>query len=146
MELMELPSSSTFEVTFMDPFRYEKDNTGLLLLVAGIPEHTTIYLHTGYVDLRKSVSGFVNIIENEYGMNSRSRSLFLFCGRRANKIKILYHGADGYLLATKECETGRYYWPRQDQCFWKISAYSLYKLLSCKKLDDIDRLRVIPRL
>lgn len=41
-------------------------------------------------------------------------SLFLFCGRRADRIKALYRTSDGYILLYKRLSNGRFQWPRSE--------------------------------
>ena len=43
------------------------------------------------------------------------KTLFLFCGRRANTIKGLIWEGDGFLMLTKRLERGRYSWPRTSE-------------------------------
>lgn len=71
-----------------------------------------VYLITGYVDLRKSIDGLMAIIRNTFEMDPYSNSLFLFCGRRCDRIKALHHEKDGFCLLYKRLDEGRYQWPR----------------------------------
>ena len=53
----------------------------------------------GYVDLRKGISGLAQIVGDNYGLNPFERgTLFLFCGRRTDRIKGLLWTGTGYLL------------------------------------------------
>ena len=46
----------------------------------------------GYTDLRKGIPGLSQIIEGSYQMNPFERDvLFLFCGRRGDRIKALLY-------------------------------------------------------
>ena len=71
-----------------------------------------VYLITGYVDMRKSIDGFMAIIRDTFEMDPYSNSLFLFCGRRCDRIKALHHEKDGFCLLYKRLDEGRYQWPR----------------------------------
>ena len=56
----------------------------------------------GYTDLRKGIPGLSQIIEGTYQMNPFEKNvLFLFCGRRGDRIKCLLWEDTGYL-----------HWPR----------------------------------
>lgn len=46
-----------------------------------------IYIHTGYTDMRKQLNGLVEIIQYNFKLDPYSNTLFLFCGRRADRIK-----------------------------------------------------------
>jgi transposase len=41
-------------------------------------------------------------------------TLYLFCGRRADRIKGLVWEKDGFLLLYKRLEQGRFVWPRNE--------------------------------
>ena len=47
-----------------------------------------IYLATGYTDLRRGMEGLANIIRFRFHLDPYDRNtLFLFCGRRTDRIK-----------------------------------------------------------
>lgn len=73
-----------------------------------------IYLVTGYTDMRKSIDGLMAIIRDVYEMDPYSNALYLFCGRRADRIKALHYEKDktGFVLLYKRLDSGRYDWPR----------------------------------
>lgn len=73
-----------------------------------------IYLITGYTDMRKSIDGLMAIVRGTYELDPFSNSLFLFCGRRCDRIKALHHEKDGFCLLYKRLDThqGRFHWPR----------------------------------
>ena len=47
-----------------------------------------IYIVCGYTDMRKSIDGLCAIIEDQLKMDPTSSALFLFCGRRRDRIKV----------------------------------------------------------
>lgn len=44
-----------------------------------------------------------------------SSSLFLFCGKRCDRLKALLWEPDGFVLLYKRLDNGRYQWPRNAQ-------------------------------
>ena len=48
------------------------------------------YVACGYTDLRRGIDGLASIVNLQYGMELKEDSLFLFCGRRTDRIKGLY--------------------------------------------------------
>ena len=60
-----------------------------------------IYIICGFTDMRKSIDGLCSIIENQLKMNPNQNALFLFCGRRRDRIKALFHESDGFVLLYK---------------------------------------------
>ena len=73
-----------------------------------------IYIVCGYTDMRKSIDGLCSVIRDQLKMETSGDSLFLFCGRRADRIKAILKEPDGYVLIYKKLTAahGRYQWPR----------------------------------
>ena len=60
-----------------------------------------IYIVCGYTDMRKSIDGLCAVIEDQLKMDPSSSALFLFCGRRRDRIKALFREPDGFVLIYK---------------------------------------------
>lgn len=71
-----------------------------------------MYLACGYTDLRKGIDGLASLVQQEFELDPFTNSLFLFCGRRRDRIKALYWEGDGFVLLYKRLEQGIYQWPR----------------------------------
>lgn len=81
-----------------------------------------IYIVCGYTDMRYGIDSLAAIIESKYHLPLFiPGTLFLFCGRRANKIKGLVWERDGFLLLTKRVEEGYFVWPRNSAEAKKLS-------------------------
>ena len=65
-----------------------------------------------------------------------SKALFLFCGKRSDRLKALYWEEDGFLLLYKRLENGKYQWPRNENEVRKISEQQLRWLLEGLKIDQ----------
>ena len=64
-----------------------------------------IYLATGYTDLRRGMEGLASIIKFNFQLDPYQKDiLFLFCGRRTDRIKGLVWEGDGFLLLYKRLE------------------------------------------
>lgn len=72
------------------------------------------YVACGYTDLRYGITGLAAIVTQQYGGHLDEESLFLFCGRRTDRIKALYWSGDGYVLLYKRLANGRFQWPRSE--------------------------------
>ena len=48
-----------------------------------------IYIVCGYTDMRKSITGLSTIIVQQFEMRPDEHSMFLFCGKRADRMKAL---------------------------------------------------------
>ena len=73
-----------------------------------------IYIACGYTDMRKSIDGLAVIVQEQFQLDPFSKSLFLFCGKRRDRIKCLLWEGDGFLLLYKRLENGSFKWPRKE--------------------------------
>lgn len=71
-----------------------------------------VYLAVGYTDLRKGIDGLASLIQGQFELDPFTNTLFLFCGRRRDRLKGLYWEGDGFVLLYKRLETGGFQWPR----------------------------------
>ena len=72
-----------------------------------------IYIVCGYTDMRRSIDGLCAVIQDKLHMDPRRSALYLFCGKRCDRIKALLWEGDGFLLLYKRMEAqGRFRWPR----------------------------------
>ena len=75
-----------------------------------------VVIACGYVDLRKGIDGLSMIIGGRYHQNPFEKgTLFLFCGRRSDRIKGLLWMGDGFLQLYKRLEAGSLSWPRTSE-------------------------------
>jgi len=75
----------------------------------------SIYIVTGYTDLRSGIDTLASIVESKLGSRPFvPDTLYLFCGRRTDRIKGLVWESDGHLLLYKRLEQGNFQWPRSE--------------------------------
>ena len=93
-----------------------------------------VYLVCGYTDMRRSVDGLAGIVKQNFGLEPCSGSLFLFYGRRRDRMKALLWEDDGFLLMYKRLDNGVFQWPRseseaklltQEQFVWLMQGLSV---------------------
>lgn len=70
-----------------------------------------VYLAVGPTDLRKSIDGLAVLVTESFDLDPFKRSLFVFCNRKQDKIKILQWDVNGFWLYYKRLEKGRFKWP-----------------------------------
>ena len=75
-------------------------------------QSSQIYIACGYTDLRRGIDGLAGIIQEQFHLDPFQDTLFLFCGRRSDRIKALYWEGDGFVLLYKRLENGSFQWPR----------------------------------
>ena len=74
-----------------------------------------VYIACGYTDVRKGIDGLAAMVQQEFELDPFTNTLFLFCGRRRDRIKGLYWEGDGFILLYKRLERGVYQWPRNER-------------------------------
>ena len=72
------------------------------------------YIACGYTDMRKQIDGLAAVVQLKFGKDLDEESIFLFCGRNADRIKALYWDGTGYVLLCKRLTEKRFQWPRRE--------------------------------
>ncbi|MHB9038088.1 MAG: IS66 family insertion sequence element accessory protein TnpB [Armatimonadota bacterium] len=83
------------------------------MLSAAIPNR--VYLACGSTDMRKSIDGLAAIVSCGFKLDPFSGSLFVFCNRGRDKLKILYWDTYGFWLYYRRLERGRFRWPEASE-------------------------------
>ena len=96
-----------------------------------------VVIACGVVDLRKEIDGLSMIIGDRYHQNPFEKgTLFLFCGRRTDRIKGLLWMGSGFLLLYKRFEAGSLTWPRTEQEAAELTEEQFhYLMLGLNPLD-----------
>ena len=80
--------------------------------------------------MRKSIDGLVTLVHEHFNMDPYGSALFLFCGRRNDRIRGLTFEGDGYLLMTKRLSgENRFQWPRNEDDMKKITMEQYRNLM-----------------
>ena len=99
-----------------------------------------IYLATGYTDLRRGMEGLASIIKFNFQLDPYQKDiLFLFCGRRTDRIKGLVWEGDGFLLLYKRLESGHFTWPRSSADLKSMSAEQFHWLMQGFAIEPVIR-------
>jgi len=88
-----------------------------------------IYIVCGYTDMRKSITGLSAIIIQQFEMRPDEHSMFLFYGKRADRMKALIWEGDGFLLLYKVLIGFHYQWPRNEKEVLALSVPQYHRLL-----------------
>ena len=78
----------------------------MTLLPAGVKVH----LAFGYIDMRKGINGLAMLVQGVLRQDPFSGHIFVFRGRKANLIKIVFWDGTGLCLFTKRLEHGVFLW------------------------------------
>ena len=99
------------------------------------------YVACGYTDLRRGIDGLASIVMQQYGTTLDEESLFLFCGRKTDRIKALYFSGDGYILLYKRLTNGRFQWPRSEAELRRLDARSFRWLMEGLEIEQKRAIR-----
>lgn len=91
-----------------------------------------VYLHIPLADMRKAVNGLSIIIETDMGLEIRDNTLYVFCNKGKNMLKILHYD-NGFWLYYRKLEKGKFRWPdisgevkvTFDELKWFINGHEL---------------------
>ena len=95
-----------------------------------------IYIACGYTDMRKSIDGLAALVQESMGLNPFGSALYLFCGKRRDRIKALLWEGDGFVLLYKRLENGNYKWPRTENEVRTLSWKEFRWLLEGLSVDQ----------
>ena len=95
-----------------------------------------VYIACGYTDLRRGIDGLASVVESQFHLDPFSRTLFLFCGRRSDRIKALYFEGDGFVLLYKRLANGSFQWPRNDEEARAITPQQFRWLMEGLSIDQ----------
>ena len=100
-----------------------------------------VYLCTSTTDMRKGFDTLAVLVRYGLGYDPLSGHLFLFVGRRRDRLKILYWDRDGYALWYKRLEQGTFRMPvaKPDAASIELKASELAMLLEGIDLRSIKR-------
>lgn len=90
-----------------------------------------IYVACGYTDLRRGIDGLAGVVQHTFHLDPFQKNiLFMFCGRKNDRIKCLLWEGDGFVLLYKRLENGRFQWPRTQEEVSQITQEQFQMLMS----------------
>lgn len=102
-----------------------------------------VFLASGYTDMRKSIDGLSVIIQKQFNLDPFQPSLFLFCGRKRDRIKGLLWRGDGFMLFYKRFESGSLQWPRSTNELIELSPQQFRWLMEGLSIVQPRALQII---
>ena len=101
-------------------------------------DNASVYLACGSTDLRKSIDSLAAIVTYSFALDLFSNSLFVFCNKGRDKLKILYWDHNGFWLYYRRLEKGTFRWPAHagNQQTQAISRRQLQWLLEGLALEQ----------
>lgn len=94
-----------------------------------IQRDVKIYLALGFTDMRKSIDTLSILVSQKMRLDLFSGSLFGFCNRQRNIVKLLYWDKNGFCLWQKRLEKDVFRWPETRDEIFKIERQELLWLI-----------------
>jgi transposase len=76
-----------------------------------LPQGVKVHFAFGFIDMPKGVDGLAMLSRACCGKNPSRGHVFVFRGRKANLLEIVYWNGTGLCLFTKRLEHGVFLWP-----------------------------------
>lgn len=109
-------------------------------------EVSHVYIACGYTDLRRGIDGLVGIIQQRFKLDPFGDSIFMFCGRKPNRIKAIYWDKNGFVMLYKRLEEGKFQWPRSQDEVRSLSIQQLRWLMEGLSIDQPKAHKIISRV
>lgn len=93
------------------------------------PPSTKIYLSLAPCDMRKGFDGLSAQVRNILLLDPFSGAVFLFRGKRGDRLKALVWDGSGLCMYAKRLERGKFVWPRAHEGALRLSAAQLAMLV-----------------
>ena len=106
-----------------------------------LPRSVQVFMAVEPVDMRKSIDGLLALVQHSFGHDAFSGHLYVFLGRRADRVKILTYERGGFVLYYKRLEQGRFRRPTLDeqQRVLMLDGTQLAMLLDGIDLSTVSR-------
>lgn len=90
-----------------------------------------VYIALGYTDLRYGIDGLAALVQEKFSLSPFDEgTLFIFCGRKSDRIKAICWQGDGFVLLYKRLANGRFQWPRKQEELLNITQEQYERLMS----------------
>ena len=104
-----------------------------------LPVSVRVFVCLAPVDMRRSFDGLAAVAEQVVRQDPLSGHLFVFRGRRGDRVKILYWDRDGWALWYKRLERGCFRFPVAASDATEVSAADLGLILEGIDLRSVRR-------
>ena len=96
-----------------------------------------IYLCTEYTNLSRGINGLIAVVNAGFKLDpGESGSIFLFCGRRCDRIKALLYEEDSWLLCHKRFTDGKLQLPRSTSEVRTLTSKQYRRLMEGLFIDQ----------
>jgi transposase len=108
-----------------------------------IPAGAQIWVACGATDMRRGFDGLAMMVQDVLKRSPYCGHLFVFRGKRADRIKVLWWDGTGLCLYAKRLERGRFVWPLTQEGAVVLTPAQLSML--CEGIDWRVPVRTVSR-
>ena len=91
---------------------------------------TKYYIAPGPTNMCCGIDTLRDRVKNQFNLDPYQKSVFIFCNRKMDRIKILFWEGDGFVLIYKRFETKKLTWPQKGQTAKVMHRGTIEKLIS----------------
>lgn len=97
-----------------------------------------IYLALGVTDFRKQISSLASLVKLQFGLDPfMETSIFIFCNKKRDSIKLLRYDKNGFILAHKKLlEKMKFQWPKDSEMVKEITVKQVEWLLEGLEIEQ----------
>lgn len=97
-----------------------------------------VYLALGATDFRKQMSSLASLVQLQFGMDPFMEfSIFIFCNKKRDSIKLLRYDKNGFILAHKKLlEKMKFQWPKDSKMVKEINIKQMEWLLEGLEIEQ----------
>ena len=77
-----------------------------------LDSNASVYFFRNPVDMRKGIDGLIDIVVSDMKLDPMSKSIFVFIGRKFDRLKILHYQKNTFWLRYGRLQSSRFKWPK----------------------------------
>jgi transposase len=106
-------------------------------MIGDVSKAEAVYIVCGHTSMTKGIDSLAAHVKHVLGLDPASNTVFLFCGRKRDRLKALFWEGDGFVLLYKRLEGGhRFRWPNSPEAAKKLSWQQLRLILEGLQAEE----------
>lgn len=101
----------------------------------GLSQNQRFFLFSQSVDMRKGFDGLSGIVQQQMGRNATSGDVYIFLGKRLDRMKLLVWEPSGFVLYYKRLEAGTFRLPKAQNQSISLTYSELSLLLEGLEIE-----------
>lgn len=98
-----------------------------------------VYLHREPIDFRAGINSLAVLVQEVMELDPFAPSVFAFCNRRRDRVKLLFFDRSGFVLVLKRLTEDKFRWPRREVPVVTLTTEQLHWILDGIDIDAMVR-------